>query len=312
MTKQADILQNANYLPRLDYGFVGVVDHMGNDAAIVQAARVSYGAGTKTVNEDRGLIRYLLRHQHTTPFEMCEIKLHVRAPIFVARQWVRHRTSATNEVSFRYSEMDDEFYMPDPENIQKQSLDNKQGRSGALSKNNVDGVQWLIRAANEHSFEVYNTLLGKREDASYEAFSGEGSLLDDEFPENGIARELARTVMPVSSYTEFYWKVNLLNLFKFLHLRSDQHAQYEIRVYAEAIIQLVSPLFPEAFEAANDYMFKASHLSRMDMTLVKDAISDGDGLKGLRQKFDNNDKLMAAHYNMNLREMRELFLKLEG
>ncbi len=211
----------------LDKGFVRLIDVMGDDAAIVQAARVSYGSGTKKVLEDRGLIRYLLRHAHTTPFEMVEFKFHVKLPIFVARQWIRHRTANVNEYSGRYSEMKDEFYTPNPNDIRPQSVLNKQGRS---EETLPDGM--AEQAAN-----------------AFKAGQDEAYAQYQEFLEQGIAREIARINLPVSNYTEWYWKIDLHNLFHFLRLRIDSHAQYEIRVFAEAIAELVKPFVPHAWEA---------------------------------------------------------------
>ncbi len=206
MTKQAEVIGDARYVPVLDHGFVGLVDTFGNDGSIVQAARVSYGAGTKTVREDRGLIRYLMRHKHTSPFEMCQIKIHIKMPIFVMRQWVRHRTASLNEYSGRYSVMTDEFYLPEPEKIQAQSKDNKQGRAGALGDQDTTGVRWLMDAAYKHSYDVYNILLGEGRDdpnTMYEPYDGDDALFTEEY--DGIAREMARSVLPVGNYTELYW-----------------------------------------------------------------------------------------------------------
>jgi len=318
VTQQSAIIDDPKYRAVLDHGFVGIVDHMGSDAAIVQAARVSYGAGTKAVSEDRGLIRYLLRHQHSTPLEMCEIKFHVRAPIFVIRQWIRHRTASTNEESGRYSEMSDEFYMPEPQHILPQATDNKQGRAGELSDQNKEGTQWLIEAGYDHSHKLYKILLGDREgddpenpglDILYNPYGSEytPALLDQDF--KGVAREVARIVMPLGSYSEFYWKLNLWNLFRFLHLRSDPHAQYEIRAFAEAMTDLARPLFPNAFEAADDYLFKAAHMSRMDVEIIKAAIAHPEGLSGLEASY-GGVKETATHYGMVLREYRELKQRL--
>ena len=209
----------------LDHGFIRVIDYMGNDAAIVQAARVSYGKGTKTVSEDAGLINYLMRHRHTTPFEMCEIKLHVKLPIFVARQWIRHRTGSFNEYSARYSILDNEFYIPSSSTLGKQSSVNKQGRDQPVfSKYDTHVVRQMIKDHSERSYNIYETLLN------------EGSL--------GLARELARMVLPLNFYSQWYWKVDLKNLLDFLNLRTDPHAQYEIRVYAEQIEKILEPMAP--------------------------------------------------------------------
>ena len=309
MTKQTEILNDPKYTPVLDHGFIGLVEHMGSDSSIVQAARVSYGDGTKTVLEDRGLIRYLMRHKHTSPFEMCQIKIHIKIPIFIMRQWVRHRTASLNEYSGRYSVMTDEFYMPTFENIQPQSSDNKQGRSGDLSDKSKEGVQWLIKAANEHSYNIYRTLLGERGsdiDDMYDPYSSEEGLLEDDFP--GIARELARTVLPVSNYTELYWSQNLHNMMHLMKLRMDPHAQYEIRVFAEALYQLIQPIYPNAIEAFDDYVRDAKSLSRMEVDLVKQlfssSLSPREGLLSLYLAA-KSEKEFAESYSLSLRELRE-------
>lgn len=240
-------------IPVLDHGFVRLVDYMGDEAAVVQAARVSYGAGTKSVTEDRGLLRYLLRHRHTTPFEMCEIKLHVKLPIFVARQWVRHRTASINEVSARYSILATEFYVPDDEHVAPQSGSNKQGRAGGYTQPDALIVRAVLRAACEDSFRAYNSII---EQDGY-----------------NLARELGRTVLPVAAYTEWYWKTNLHNLLHFLNLRADPHAQYEIRVYAEAILkQIVGPWVPNISAAFEDYVRGAVTFSRQEMAILRSMI----------------------------------------
>ncbi len=238
--------------PALDHGFIRVIDYMGDEPAIVQAARVSYGKGTKTVNEDRGLLRYLMRHRHTTPFEMCEIKLHVKLPVFVARQWIRHRTANVNEASARYSILSREFYVPEPENIQPQSLLNKQGRDGTFTANDRAILQKVIRDTCDFAFEGYEAMI-------------------DEDGYN-LARELARAVTPVSTYTEWYWKVDLHNLLHFLSLRADPHAQFEIRVYAEIICKLVSAWCPAVYEAFEDYVLDACTFSRQEMAAIREWI----------------------------------------
>ena len=269
MTKQIEVLDNPNYLPVLDHGFVGIVSVMGDDSSVTQAARVSYGAGTKSVREDRGLIRYLMRHSHTSPFELNAIKLHLKAPIFVLRQWFRHRTHSANEYSGRYSIMSDEFYVPKAENIQPQSQDNKQGRAGTISEQSAEGVQWLMQAVHENAYDVYKVLLGDRGDGTqtlpYEPYS-ENPLLDDDFP--GIARELARTVLPVANYSELYWQQSLHNMLGLLKLRTDSHAQYEIRQFADAVYTLIKPYFPASVEAWEDYARDATKLSRMETNLL--------------------------------------------
>jgi thymidylate synthase (FAD) len=237
-------------IPCLD-GFVRLVDVMGDDSSIVQAARVSYGEGTKKIHEDRGLIRYLIRHQHWTPVEMVEFKFHVKIPVFVARQWIRHRTANVNEVSARYTEMKDEMYLPPLEQISAQSKDNKQGRdTQPFPQETAEHIQSLIRESNENQYEVYQKLL-----------------------DLGIARELARSVLPVGHYTEWYWKIDLRNLMNFLALRLDPHAQWEIRVYAEAMASIVKEIVPMAWEAFEDYILHSSHLSRYETEIVKEIIA---------------------------------------
>jgi thymidylate synthase (FAD) len=226
-------------IPVLDHGFVRVIDYSGDDAAIVQAARVSYGKGTRKTSEDRQLIRYLVRHRHTSPFEMCELKLHVKMPIFVARQWIRHRTANVNEVSGRYSVFTDEFYVPDPEALAVQSSDNKQGRGATLSPEASEEVRGIVRRESERAYATYQQLLS----------------------EHDLARELARAVLPVNYYTQWYWKIDLHNLLHFLALRMDRHAQLEIRVYADAIAGIVEKWVPLAYEAFRDYRLGSFTLS---------------------------------------------------
>lgn len=272
-----------HYIKCLDHGHVYLVDHMGSDAAIVQAARVSYGLGTKNAREDRGLIRYLMRQHHTSPFEMCEVKLHLKLPIFVFRQWVRHRTASVNEYSGRYSVMTDEFYQPDAAAITPQSTTNRQGRSNAVIDDvSKAGVQWLITAACETNHEIYRTLLGPDdgtgpdEPSPYDPYAegiGITPILTPDFP--GVARELARIVLPLSTYTEVYWKQNLHNLFHLIKLRTDAHAQAEIQVYAEAVYRLIQPLFPLACEAFEDYVNGATNLSRMEMDVLLELLHPG-------------------------------------
>src|ERR1019366_7370070 len=277
MTLQSEVLEDQQYIPCLDYGFVGVKSVMGDDTSIVEAARVSYGKGTKSVREDEALIRYLMRLDHTSPFEMNAIKLHIKAPIFVFRQLFRHRTHSANEQSARYSEMAEEFYIPENDVIQPQSKDNKQGRSGTVSDQSKNGVKWIFKALYETAYDGYQTLLGAREpekfnqgEPLYDAYGSGDPLFDDDF--QGIARELARSILPVGVYSELYWQQNLLNMFKLLKLRTDLHAQYEIRVYANAICKLIEPCFPSAFKAFDDYQRYATKLSRMDTILIKELL----------------------------------------
>ncbi len=231
----------------LDHGFVRLVDYMGDDAAIVQAARVSYGKGTKSVSEDTTLIRYLMRNQHTSPFEMVELKFHIRLPIFVARQWIRHRTANVNEYSGRYSEMSDEFYLPEISQIRSQSLVNKQARSEM--EIGTETSQNIISSMENSQKESYNEY--------------------QDYLENGLAREVARINLPVSNYTEWYWKIDLHNLFRFLKLRMDHHAQYEIQVYANTIADILKDILPISYQAFSDYIQNSVTFSHSELSLLK-------------------------------------------
>lgn len=247
-------------VPVLDHGFVRVVDYMGDDAAVVQAARVSYGRGTRRALEDEGLIRYLMRHYHSTPFEMCEIKFHVKLPIFVARQWIRHRTANVNEYSARYSILDKDFYLPAPEHLAKQALSNRQGRGEALDTDTTAHVLRLLRDDAEQTYRHYEDMLS-----------------DD----IGLARELARMNLTLNTYTQWYWKTDLHNLFHFLRLRADSHAQYEIRAYAEAMLSLTQAWVPLSYKAFCDYRlgavtFSASMLAILKKMLAGAAVSQED------------------------------------
>jgi len=226
----------------LDHGFVRVIDYMGDDAAICQAARVSYGRGTKSVSNDAGLIRYLMRHWHSTPFEMCEIKLHVKLPVFVARQWIRHRTANVNEYSARYSILDREFYIPQPDQLAAQSTVNNQGRGEALTGEEATRVLEILKGDAARCYDHYEEMIGQ-----------DG--------QQGLARELARMNLPANIYTQWYWKVDLHNLFHFLRLRADSHAQYEIRVYADMICEIVKDWVPAAYAAFEDYRMGGATLS---------------------------------------------------
>jgi thymidylate synthase (FAD) len=241
--------------PVLDHGFIRVVDYMGDDAAIVQAARVSYGAGTKHVQDDEGLIRYLMRHWHSTPFEMCEIKLHVKLPVFVARQWIRHRTANVNEYSARYSILDREFYIPDPSQLAAQSSVNNQGRGAVLSGEEAARVLQILKSDANTAYDHYEAMLSQAQ--------------PDGTPQQGLARELARMNLPANIYTQWYWKVDLHNLFHFLRLRADPHAQYEIRVYAEAIAACVKDWVPAAYAAFEDYRMGGVTLSAKAIAVLK-------------------------------------------
>ena len=250
MTLLTDIDPNdKRYVPVLDKGFVGLIDHMGSDDAVVQAARVSYGTGTKKVREDRGLIRYLMRHEHTTPFEMCEVKFHIRLPIFVMRQLIRHRTASVNEYSGRYSVMTDEFYVP--KTIELQSTTNKQGREGLYSEEETSRFRDVMNDMHTKAYETY-----------------------EQFIEEDMARETARAILPVSNYTETYWKCNLKNFMHMAWLRMDSHAQWEIRMFADAMYGLVQPLFPAVCEAFEDYKLNAVRLSSMEVELTKVIFGD--------------------------------------
>jgi thymidylate synthase (FAD) len=236
--------------PVLDHGFIRVVDYMGDDAAIVQAARVSYGAGTRQVSNDEGLIRYLMRHWHSTPFEMCEVKLHVKLPVFVARQWIRHRTANVNEYSARYSILDREFYIPAPDQLAAQSTVNNQGRGAVLEGAEAARVLEILKADADRAYDHYEAML-----------SQDG--------QQGLARELARMNLPANVYTQWYWKIDLHNLFHFLRLRADAHAQYEIRVYAEAIAACVRDWVPLAFRAFEDYRMGGATLSATALACLR-------------------------------------------
>ncbi len=245
-------------IPVLDHGFIRAIDYMGDDAAVVQAARVSYGRGTRRVSEDRGLIRYLMRHRHTTPFEMCEIKYHVKLPIFVARQWIRHRTANVNEYSARYSILDREFYIPAPDQLATQSATNRQGRGEVLEGEEAARVVAVLRDDAERTYAHYEEMLN--EDA-------EGNRPDP--GRDGLARELARMNLTLNTYTQWYWKIDLHNLLHFLSLRTDAHAQYEIRVYADAMLETVRRWVPMTCEAFEDYRMGGVQLSATALEVVR-------------------------------------------
>ena len=248
----------AQAMPVLDHGFIRVVDYMGDDAAVVQSARVSYGRGTKAANEDRGLIRYLMRHRHSTPFEMCEIKYHIKLPIFIARQWIRHRTANVNEYSARYSVLDREFYVPQPDQLAAQSSDNRQGRGAVLEGAEAERVLRLLRDDATQTYDHYLEMLNEDE---------AGQPLDAS--RSGLARELARMNLTLNTYTQWYWKTDLHNLLHFLSLRADAHAQYEIRVYAEAMLKTVQAWVPHCFEAFADYRMGAVTMSSQMLSIVR-------------------------------------------
>lgn len=274
-------------LPVLDHGFVRVVDYMGDDNAIVQAARVSYGKGTKKVNQDKGLIRYLMRHWHTTPFEMCEIKFHIKLPMFVARQWIRHRTANVNEYSARYSILDKEFYIPEPQHLAPQSSQNHQGRAGEpLEGEEAKRVLEILKDDAARSYDHYEELMN--EDA-------QGNIKDEN--RRGLARELARMNLPVNAYTQWYWKIDLHNLMHFLMLRADSHAQYEIRAFADVMIDVLEKWVPHAYEAFRDYRLTAAHVS-------------GPGLDVLKRML-SGENVTEENCGLNKREWNELLQALD-
>ena len=249
-------------IPILDHGFIRVIDYMGNDTSIVQAARVSYGKGTKKVNTDSGLIKYLMRHWHSTPFEMCEIKYHVKLPIFIARQWIRHRTANVNEYSARYSILDKEFYLPEQQNLAAQSVINRQGRGDVLKGDQAKKVLDLLKVDAERTYENYETMLNQRYD---------GSTIDEN--KTGLARELARMNLTLNTYTQWYWKTDLLNLMNFLRLRVDYHAQYEIRAYAEAMLNTLKRWVPITYESFMDYRVGGTEISSKGKIVLQKLIS---------------------------------------
>lgn len=270
-TKRAtvDALEDMLYRPIkvLDHGFVRVVDYMGDDSSIVQAARVSYGRGTKKSLQDKGLINYLMRHRHTTPFEMCDIKFHIKLPIFIARQWIRHRTASVNEYSARYSILSNEFYLPEKINLSPQSQINKQGRSSdELPEAEADRVLDILKSDAEHCYKNYIDMMNEDE---------AGNIIDES--KTGITRELARMNLTLNHYTEWYWKINLHNLLHFLALRVDSHAQYEIRVYAQAMLDIVKAWVPYAFDAFVEHRMNGTSISKTGMEVIR-ALIDGKNI----------------------------------
>lgn len=261
----------------LDHGFLRVVDYMGDESAIVQAARVSYGTGTKAVQTDRGLIRYLMRHRHSSPLEMCEIKMHAKLPIFVARQWIRHRMASVNEYSARYSILDSEFYLPDPARVCAQSKDNKQGRGEVLDSVLADDVRCILQRDALDTQSDYNSLIG---------------------PDYNLSRELARIGLTLSTYTQWYWKIDLHNLLHFLSLRLDQHAQYEIRVYAEIIMGIVRQWVPNVVEAFEDYRLFAHTFSRQEMQEIRSMLASLGAV--LPEKIEGVTKREMAAFRLAL------------
>jgi len=278
-----EILYDA--LPVLDHGFVRVIDYMGDDGAVVQAARVSYGRGTRRVSEDRGLIKYLMRHRHTTPFEMCEIKYHVKLPIFVARQWIRHRTANVNEYSARYSILDKEFYVPAPQHLAAQATSNRQGRGDVVVGPAAQRVLDLLREDAERAYANYAELLNEDEG---------GARKDPSWP--GLARELARMNLSLNFYTQWYWKTDLHNLMHFLSLRADVHAQYEIRAYADAMLDTLRRWVPMIYEAFLEYRMNASTISATGLKVI--------------QRMLAGEQVDQAASGLSAREWRELMAVL--
>lgn len=297
MTQWNDIKEDPNARQCLNLGFVVLTDIMGDDKTIVQSARVSYGVGTKKVSEDRGLIRYLIRHLHTTPIEMIEFRFLCKMPIFVARQWIRHRTANVNEYSGRYSVMVDEFYVPELEHILPQSKINNQGRGGEMSMEDKIIVREQIVESNFECYNRYQDLLGEKS----------GDLFTGDF--EGISREMARGVLSVNNYTEWFWKIDLHNLFHFLALRMDSHAQYEIRVFADAMYELIKPVVPLATEAFEDFILNAERMSRMEMDLLRYMVEGSWDLA--KSAFgEGTEKGVAKHFGLSMRELREFKEKL--
>jgi len=243
----------------LDSGFIRVIDYMGDDSAIVQSARVSYGEGTKKVSNDKGLIRYLIKNWHTTPFEMCEIKFHIKLPIFIARQWIRHRTANVNEYSARYSILDKEFYIPRPEHMSAQSTTNKQGRGGSLSKKDTEKFIKILKDDADRNYKHYEDMLNENQS---------GKIIDDN--KAGLSRELARINLTLNTYTQWYWKIDLHNLLHFLYLREDTHAQYEIQAYAEIILnKIVKRWVPHTYSAFKEFQLESYNLSKTAIEVIK-------------------------------------------
>jgi len=268
-------------IPILDHGFIRVIDYMGDDTSIVQAARVSYGKGTKKVSTDSGLIKYLMRHWHSTPFEMCEIKYHIKLPIFIARQWIRHRTANVNEYSARYSILDKEFYLPSPKHLAAQSKNNRQGRGDVLEGQQAKKVLDLLKNDAEQTYNNYETMLNEKYD---------GTVIDENT--NGLARELARMNLTLNTYTQWYWKTDLLNLMNFLRLRADHHAQYEIRTYADAMLETVKKWVPITYEAFMDYRVGGTEVSSKGKKII--------------QKLIKGEKVNIEDSGLSKREWNEL------
>ena len=273
-------------IPVLDHGFIRVVDYMGDDSSVVQAARVSYGKGTKKVSTDAGLIKYLMRHWHSTPFEMCEIKYHVKLPIFIARQWIRHRTANVNEYSARYSILDKEFYLPAPENLATQSQNNRQGRGDVLEGEQAKQVLEILKKDAEQTYNNYETMLNERYD---------GTVIEEN--RIGLARELARMNLTLNTYTQWYWKTDLLNLMNFLRLRADDHAQYEIRAYADSMLDTLKKWVPITYEAFMDYRVGGTEISAKGKTVI--------------QKLIKGENVSMEKSGLSKREWNELMIAFE-
>ena len=273
-------------IPVLDHGFIRVVDYMGDDSSVVQAARVSYGKGTKKVSTDTGLIKYLMRHWHSTPFEMCEIKYHVKLPIFIARQWIRHRTANVNEYSARYSILDKEFYLPAPEHLATQSKNNRQGRGDVVEGEQAKQVLEILKKDAEQTYNNYETILNERYD---------GTVIEEN--KIGLARELARMNLTLNTYTQWYWKTDLLNLMNFLRLRADLHAQYEIRAYADLMLDTLKKWVPITYEAFMDYRIGGTEIS-------------GKG-KAVIQKLIKGESVLMEGSGLSKREWNELMIAFD-
>ena len=270
-------------IPVLDHGFIRVIDYMGDDTSIVQSARVSYGKGTKKVSTDGGLIKYLMRHWHTTPFEMCEIKYHIKLPIFIARQWIRHRTANVNEYSARYSILDKEFYLPSPDNLAAQSKSNRQGRGEVLEGDQAKKVLDLLKSDAEKTYNDYEMMLNERFD---------GTTIDEN--KKGLARELARMNLTLNTYTQWYWKTDLLNLMNFLRLRADSHAQYEIRAYADTMLDTLKKWVPTTYEAFMDYRVGGTEVSAKGKLII--------------QRLIKGENVKAEDSSLSKREWNELMI----
>jgi len=268
-------------MPILDHGFIRVVDYMGDDTSIVQAARVSYGKGTKKVSTDSGLIKYLMRHWHSTPFEMCEIKYHIKLPIFIARQWIRHRTANVNEYSARYSILDKEFYLPSTKHLAAQSKNNRQGRGDVIEDEQAKKILDLLKKDAEQTYSNYETMLNEKYD---------GTVIDKSV--SGLARELARMNLTLNTYTQWYWKTDLLNLMNFLRLRADTHAQYEIRTYADAMLGTLKKWVPITYEAFMDYRVGGTEVSSKGKIII--------------QKLIKGEKINVEESGLSKREWNEL------